>query len=61
MGRPFKLWPDPPEGKPYGPTAKQRLLFIETLPEEETIIDGINIQRPHKHPVDILLFIGGAR
>lgn len=41
----FKIWPEPKDGSPYGPQPKQRLLFIEDLPEEDTIIDGINIKR----------------
>ncbi len=70
----FKLWPDPEEGKPYGPTAKQKMLFIEDLPLEDTWVDistgaasapeaanAINIKRPHRHPVDCVLYIGGAR
>lgn len=36
----FKIWPDPPEGKPYGPTPKQRLLFIEKLPLVDTWLDA---------------------
>lgn len=48
----FKLWPQPAPGKPYGPTPKQRLLFIEKLSPEE---------RPHYHNVDCTLFEGGAR
>ena len=49
----FRIWPTPTDpDQPYGPTSKQRLLFIDELPEEE---------RPHKHPVDIVLYIGGAR
>lgn len=59
--RKFRLWPEPEEGKTYGPTAKQRLLFIEDLPNEDTYIDDVNLKRPHHHPLDILLYIGGAR
>lgn len=62
----FKLWPDPPEGKVYGPLPKQRLLFIEDLPDVDTFMDDgsgnlINIRRPHYHPLDVVLYIGGAR
>src|ERR1035437_7291655 len=58
----FKLWPDPMEGMPYGPTGKQKLLFIEELPDVDTIWwDGINVKRPHYHDVDVVLFIGAAR
>ncbi len=66
MVKKFNLWPDPPEGEPYGPLPKQRLLFIEDLPLEDTFIDDrvggtINIKRPHLHPFDVVLFIGAAR
>lgn len=59
----FKIWPP---FEPYGPRPKQRLLFIEELPDEDTYIkdhngNEINIKRPHYHPLDIVLFIGGAR
>lgn len=62
----FKLWPDPPEGKKFGPMPKQRLLFIEDLPPEDTLLEDhlgnkINIKRPHYHPFDCVLYIGGAR
>lgn len=49
----FKVWPEPSKiGQPYGPTPKQAELFIDELPIEK---------RPHLHPVDICLYIGGAR
>lgn len=57
----FKLWPEPKEGSPYGPSAKQRLLSIEDLPDVDTWVDGINIRRPHYHPVDVVCYVGGAR
>lgn len=58
----FKLWPTPAEGMPYGPTGKQKLLFIDELPDEDTLWwDGVNIRRPHYHPTDVVLFVGGAR
>jgi hypothetical protein len=57
----FNLWPVPEDGLPYGPQPKQRLLFIEELPEEDTFVQGINIKRPHKHPMDVVLYIGAAR
>lgn len=50
--RSFRLWPIPEEGKPYGPTPKQKLLFIDHLSEKD---------KPHNHNVDVVLYIGGAR
>ena len=46
-------WPDPPSGDPedYGPTEMQEKLFIYHLEPWE---------RPHFHPLDIVLMIGGA-
>lgn len=64
--RVFKCWPDIP-GVDYGPRPKQRLLFIEDLPDEDTFLEDkvtgekINIKRPHYHPLDVVLYIGGAR
>lgn len=49
----FYCWPQPTKpDQPYGPTPKQRELFIEELPDNE---------KPHLHPVDVVLYIGGAR
>jgi hypothetical protein len=59
--REFRIWPDPKEGKSYGPSAKQRLLFIEDLPDEDTWIEDINIKRPHYHSMDVCVYVGGAR
>lgn len=62
----FKCWPDIPN-VPYGPHPKQRLLFIEDLPEVDTFVtdpntgEVINLKRPHYHPIDVVLYIGGAR
>lgn len=62
----FDVWPRHP-GFPYGPRPKQRLLFIESLPDVDTFLDDartgekINIKRPHYHPIDVVLYIGGAR
>ena len=66
MVRQFKLWPEPSHGRTYGPTPKQRLLFIESLPDEDTFIkddvgNEINIKRPHYHSLDVCLYVGGAR
>lgn len=60
----FKLWPEPKDGYPYGPTPKQELLFIEELSLEDDIrytpLGPINLRRPHFHPTDIVLYIGGG-
>lgn len=56
----FRLWPTPDEGKPYGPSPKQKLLFIEDLPLNP-IKEQEFYRRPHLHPVDVVLYIGGAR
>lgn len=46
-------WPKPERADQVrGPNPKQKLLWIEKMP------DSI---RPHKHPFDIVLLIGGAR
>lgn len=64
MARPsIKLWPNPSDGRKYGPTAKQKLLFIEHLPDVDTWVDihtgdpvepnspsSINIKRPSLSP-----------
>lgn len=54
----FKLWPEPGPGLPSGPTNKQKLLFIENLPDNP---EDPFFKRPHYHNVDTVLFIGGAR
>lgn len=65
--RDFKVWPVPKKPDvPYGPRPKQSLLFIDDLPLEDLFVpdppnDPINIKRPHLHPLDIVLYIGGAR
>ena len=74
MSKVFKVWPEPKDNRPYGPTPKQRLLFIESLPEVDTWVNAstgqpcepddpsaLNLKRPHYHPVDVVLYIGGAR
>lgn len=64
--RKFKCWPEL-EGFEYGPRPKQKLLFIEDLPDTDTFIadkttgEQINVRRPHYHPLDVVLYIGGAR
>lgn len=61
----FKVWPEVP-GFPYGPRPKQKLLFIEELPDEDTWVEDpsgemVNLKRPHYHPIDAVLYQGGAR
>lgn len=46
---PPQLWPDSGKGK-VGPTALQRMYFIDRLPPSK---------RPHLHTLDILLSVGG--
>lgn len=46
---PPQLWPDSGKGK-IGPTALQRMYFIDRLPPNK---------RPHLHTLDILLSVGG--
>ena len=61
----FRLWPLPQEGSglPYGPTPKQKLLFIEDLPDPQPGMTAEQLAycRPHYHPLDVVLFIGAAR
>jgi hypothetical protein len=62
---PLRVWPEPENDEPYGPTPKQRLLFIEDLPDEDTFLEDavgekVNIRRPHYHEKDVVLFIGGS-
>lgn len=52
LSKEFKIWPDPKPGNKYGPLPKQKLLFIDEMPEEK---------RPHLHMQDVVLFWGGAR
>lgn len=61
----FKVWPEVP-GKSYGPRPKQKLLFIEDLPDVDTFEktdtgELINLKRSHYHNLDVVLYIGGAR
>ena len=57
----FHIWPEPDNPDiPRGPSPKQKLLFIEDLPLEPN--EGtLFYKRPHLHPVDVCLYIGGAR
>lgn len=48
---PVRIWPPPREGEKYGPSPKQRLLFLDLLAEDE---------KPHKHGQDVVLFVGGS-
>lgn len=50
LSQPFKVWPEPKPGCPYGPTDLQKLAFIEMLNP-----------RPHHHGLDIFLFDGANR
>lgn len=50
--RQLEFWPKPKAGMRRGPNPKQKLLWIEKMP------DSI---RPHKHGTDIVLFLGGTR
>src|ERR1041385_9172425 len=63
--RVFKLWPEPQPGSgiPYGPTPKQKLLFIEDLPDPKPGMTEAELMwcRPHRHCLDVVLFIGAAR
>ena len=52
LSKPFQLWPNPAPGEKYGPSEKQAKLFIADMPEHK---------RPHLHPKDITLFIGGSQ
>lgn len=36
----FNIWPEPKDGAPYGPQPKQKLLFIEDLPDEDCWVDA---------------------
>lgn len=52
LSTPLQLWPNPKPGEKYGPTEKQKQLFIADMPEAI---------KPHLHPKDITLFIGGSQ
>ena len=52
LSEPFQIWPDPKPGQNYGPTPKQKELFLPEMPESI---------RPHFHPKDVVLFAGGAQ
>lgn len=55
LAEPFRIFPDPPAGKPYGPNEKQKPLFINRF--------SLDTRRKeyHTHTQDVVLAIGGAR
>lgn len=52
LSKPFKVWPEPKLGQPYGAATKQKLIFLQEMPDEV---------KPHLHNKDIILYIGGSQ